>query len=337
MDTLGKTQKAIEYFRQSNLISSKIACFEKEYTFMQAIDRETFLKKVAQLFNNSDLKPDELGAILIKLSDWQYSDRELIKQKRKEFNEVSDRISESKRLLILSKLSFCDQKYDLTYLYLSKLALTSSVEALAFMKLVEEQITQKDSEDFEETSSSESKDETDEKGSKTQGIQVTQGRGEGGKTISSQTTPVNNTEKTIQPKLSHKEKRELKKEQKIAKDNNRHKKRLEKMVLNGFSLHDSPAINVVPQHIEYVFLNKTVRDRFQALRSGNNKFQELLQDTEQCPWATTGSGKPEVLKYKFRGYTGCISRHRTQGDRYVYKVIEARKILVLQLDGHYDD
>ena len=64
-----------------------------------------------------------------------------------------------------------------------------------------------------------------------------------------------------------------------------------------------------------------------------NKLLKLLDELSEHP--TTGTGKPEVLKF---GLSGLYSRRITQKHRLVYR-IDNEKIIVLIISalGHYSD
>ncbi|MBL0941267.1 MAG: SEL1-like repeat protein [Alphaproteobacteria bacterium] len=79
-----------------------------------------------------------------------------------------------------------------------------------------------------------------------------------------------------------------------------------------------------------------VEKDFRALQKSSSKINDLLQDIEYKPWATYGTGKPEVLKGKFKGYKGCISRRIDHKNRLIYKILGPRKILILSSNNHYD-
>jgi len=88
--------------------------------------------------------------------------------------------------------------------------------------------------------------------------------------------------------------------------------------------------------IEYSFINKDVENDFNRLKADNKKFAELLIDVQTKPWATEGSGRPEVLKGECQGHNGCISRRINRKDRLVYKVTGHSQILVISAEGHYN-
>lgn len=64
-----------------------------------------------------------------------------------------------------------------------------------------------------------------------------------------------------------------------------------------------------------------------------NKLLKLLDELTEHP--TTGTGKPEVLKF---GLSGFYSRRITQKHRFVYKVDnEQITVLIISAIGHYSD
>jgi toxin YoeB len=64
-----------------------------------------------------------------------------------------------------------------------------------------------------------------------------------------------------------------------------------------------------------------------------NKLLKLLDELSEHP--TTGTGKPEVLKF---GLSGFYSRRITQKHRLVYKIDnEQITVLIISAIGHYND
>jgi len=80
------------------------------------------------------------------------------------------------------------------------------------------------------------------------------------------------------------------------------------------------------------FLNETVEKDYQMLPK---KIEELMSYIEEKPYGIEGTGKPEILKGKFKGHKGCISRRIDDENRLVYKVTGTREILILACQGHY--
>ena len=67
--------------------------------------------------------------------------------------------------------------------------------------------------------------------------------------------------------------------------------------------------------------------------SAYNKLAKMLEELIEHP--TTGTGKPEVLKF---GLSGLYSRRITQKHRLVYRVDDAQiTVLVISVLGHYSD
>jgi toxin YoeB len=95
---------------------------------------------------------------------------------------------------------------------------------------------------------------------------------------------------------------------------------------------------IQPTKVTLTYLNDAVENIFEkmkASKSDGNKLNDLLADIECQPWATKGGGKPEVLRYKFQNYKGCLSRRINDNDRLVYKVTGPGIILILSCIGHY--
>lgn len=64
-----------------------------------------------------------------------------------------------------------------------------------------------------------------------------------------------------------------------------------------------------------------------------NKLLKLLDELSEHP--TTGTGKPEVLKF---GLSGFYSRRITQKHRLVYKIDNGQiTVLIISAIGHYND
>ncbi len=97
----------------------------------------------------------------------------------------------------------------------------------------------------------------------------------------------------------------------------------------------TPLNNIVtPRKIEFTFLSKDVEEAFEN-QMQNEKMKTLIHDISYKPWATEGEGKPEVLKYKYKNYKGCLSRRINGEDRLVYKVMGAKEVLIVSCEGHY--
>lgn len=87
--------------------------------------------------------------------------------------------------------------------------------------------------------------------------------------------------------------------------------------------------------IEYEYYDTKVQNTFYAMKATESKLNTLLEDIAHKPWATEGEGKPEVLKYKYKGLKGCLSRRINSEDRLVYKIKGNGKILIVSCKGHY--
>jgi toxin YoeB len=84
-----------------------------------------------------------------------------------------------------------------------------------------------------------------------------------------------------------------------------------------------------------IFTKRADSDINLILKSGNKadiaKFRNILNELESHP--TTGSGKPELLKYELSGYW---SRRINKKDRLVYQILEDEVIVVVvSALGHY--
>ena len=83
------------------------------------------------------------------------------------------------------------------------------------------------------------------------------------------------------------------------------------------------------------FDNPNDEEPFLNCKEENAKLQDLLNDIAEKPWATKGTGKPEVLKGLYKGHKGCLSRRINHEDRLVYKAVGSNTILILSWEGHY--
>ncbi len=139
--------------------------------------------------------------------------------------------------------------------------------------------------------------------------------------------------------ISQRIKQPLTKHKRIAKTEKKLERNIQKAQKHSFAFQlsgeDKKEAKVLPPPIiEYV--NDNVRTAYEAL-STNPKLTELMTDLWEKPWATEGAGKPEILKGKFKGHKGCISRRLDQENRFVYKVTGSRQILIVSCEGHYND
>jgi Txe/YoeB family toxin of toxin-antitoxin system len=92
--------------------------------------------------------------------------------------------------------------------------------------------------------------------------------------------------------------------------------------------------------IEFTFKDENVKSQFFNIlnhdnHSQHNKLKRLCEDIRQQPWSLKGEGQPEILKGKYNGYKGCISRRIDAANRLIYR-IEAGIVLILSCEGHYD-
>lgn len=81
--------------------------------------------------------------------------------------------------------------------------------------------------------------------------------------------------------------------------------------------------------------DSSVIDDFKKWMKNNpqlvKKVFELLSDIDTDPF--NGIGKPEALKYDFKG---CWSRRISHKHRLIYEVSENGDIKILSVHGHYD-
>ena len=110
--------------------------------------------------------------------------------------------------------------------------------------------------------------------------------------------------------------------------------KINKKIISSFEsiivMGDDAKIILAPLKVNFV--NDLVQDEYQILPG---KIKELMDCIEEKPYGTEGTGKPEVLKGKFKGHKGCISRRIDEENRLVYKVTGVREILILSCNGHY--
>ena len=78
---------------------------------------------------------------------------------------------------------------------------------------------------------------------------------------------------------------------------------------------------------------KDISDLKKSEPQAYKKLERLLEELQDHP--TTGSGKPEKLKYN---YTGKWSRHISDKHRLIYEIHEdIVTVVVLSTFGHYQD
>ena len=61
------------------------------------------------------------------------------------------------------------------------------------------------------------------------------------------------------------------------------------------------------------------------------RIRELLREIKQTPFK--GTGKPEPLRYQFKGYW---STRIDEKNRLIYRVVSQNEILIISCKGHYD-
>lgn len=78
---------------------------------------------------------------------------------------------------------------------------------------------------------------------------------------------------------------------------------------------------------------KEIKSLKKSEKQAYNKLIKILEELRHHP--TTGSGKPELLKYN---YSGFYSRRISQKHRVIYSVNDCEIIVnVISAKGHYDD
>jgi toxin YoeB len=85
--------------------------------------------------------------------------------------------------------------------------------------------------------------------------------------------------------------------------------------------------------MKYIFVDESWEDYLYWQKTDKKifkKINDLLKDISRTPF--DGKGKPEPLKYKYRGYW---SRRITDEHRLIYKVKED-EILIAKCRFHYD-
>jgi len=85
--------------------------------------------------------------------------------------------------------------------------------------------------------------------------------------------------------------------------------------------------------MKYIFVDESWEDYQYWLRTDKKilaRINDLLKDISRTPY--TGLGKPEPLKYKYKGYW---SRRITDEHRLIYQV-KGDELLILKCRFHYD-
>jgi len=296
--------------------------------------------------------PVEAGYILVQMTFIKKTDNPLFQDALRDFNESSYKVPEIERLIIFSQLSFLNKDYDQARLYLSKLVLGASVAGIELLKQLDKLEEEAEARLLEEKSEVVSEPFFPEglaplfslpdrkinflKEDKTHTDFFDSERKDESPSIAEAST---SSSTSLLPKLSKAEKKAIKEEkaaEKNLKAQARIQRKIEKKVANG-DLELAPLEgrgNL--KEITYVFSGDSDMEKaFNELQTSSLKFQELLSDIREQPWATTGSGKPEVLKGVYKGHKSCISRRLNHEDRFVYKVTGPGEILVLSVEGHY--
>ena len=76
---------------------------------------------------------------------------------------------------------------------------------------------------------------------------------------------------------------------------------------------------------------KEIKQQYELLITENEKFQRLIEDIKINPWSG-GEGQVELLKHR-----GSYSRRINHCDRLEYRVNSDGDIIILAVEGHYDD
>jgi toxin YoeB len=85
--------------------------------------------------------------------------------------------------------------------------------------------------------------------------------------------------------------------------------------------------------MKYIFVDESWEDYQYWLKTDKKilaRINDLIKDISRNPY--TGIGKPEPLKYKYKGYW---SRRITDEHRLIYQVKE-EELLILKCRFHYD-
>jgi toxin YoeB len=92
------------------------------------------------------------------------------------------------------------------------------------------------------------------------------------------------------------------------------------------------------ENITYVlgFEEQALKDIKTLKKSEKTAYSKLLKILEELRFhPTTGSGKPELLKYNYAGF---YSRRISQKHRLIYSINENEIIVtIISAKGHYDD
>jgi toxin YoeB len=85
--------------------------------------------------------------------------------------------------------------------------------------------------------------------------------------------------------------------------------------------------------MKYIFVDESWEDYLYWLKNDKKiltKINELIKDIGRTPF--TGLGKPEPLRYKYKGFW---SRRITEENRLIYQV-KGDEILIVKCRFHYD-
>lgn len=369
----GDLETAIEYYKKSgteNALNSLICIFKSQGTggeFLELLKKSgsvssqlnvnhylysnkrmtkaEYLNSLKEL-STQNPTPEEIGYLLVGIGSVTGVESRLYQEAKQKFLSVSHFVVETEKLITLSKVDIFEGKYDRARLYLSKLVLGASAEAILILedldRIEKEEAYKVELSDFfmrtegllreiiskrKEVSSGEESSSSEEEESEDEAVPC------------EKVAASSSSAKASPPKLSRAKKRAIKEAklaEKAIKVQERTQRRIEWRVQEGVLVLASVESRETLSDITYVFADGAgMRGAFNVLQENSVKFRELLTDIREQPWATTGSGKPEVLKGVYMGHRGCISRRLNHEDRFVYKVTGPGEILVLSLEGHY--
>ncbi len=347
----GEEEEALRIYQGLGSIEARLNINYSRYD-KQELSAEDYFAILGKMLAENPT-PVEAGYILVQMTFIKKTDTPLFQDALRDFYKSSDRVPEIERLIIFSELSFLNKDYDQARLYLSKLVLGASVRGIELLKQLdkleeeagEERLLEEEPEvDFSPLLPEDVVPLFSFPDSKTLFLKEDKGHTDfSGGEIKDESPSIAETSTSsstpLLPKLSKAERKAIKEEkaaEKNLKAQARIQRKIEKKVANGdLELAPLEAKGNL-KDITYVFSGDSDMEKaFNELQTSSLKFRELLSDIREQPWATTGSGKPEVLKGVYKGHKSCISRRLNHEDRFVYKVTGPGEILVLSVEGHY--
>jgi toxin YoeB len=325
-------------------VSAQINYFRNSLK-LDEISRDDYGNNVAALLTTLECRPEDLGNILHELYLIDFHDKKLMGKTEKEYEKVSEMMPSHERNLINAKLCSVKNDFDKARLILSTLILQSNCEAISYLEVMDllekEHNAKKEQEapgDEEYTSGSLSNNaDSDDEATSRDEEELAPFATKAPASIESpairkgKDSAIDAPEHKRPSKFLPAEKRRLKQKRKIAEEYEKHKLELPRLIIKNATKTAVSTSN----DLAVVFLSEETKEDFKNLQKTSPKFRELLNDIQIQPWATTGSGKPEVLKSRHEGFKGCISRRLDHENRLVYKV-SAGEILIISLEGHYN-